>query len=254
MQIDGFTCCVGVEYSKYLADNIGKWLSNLDRVTVITKPDDAAAHTFRGFSRQLKVIETDIFTRYTASFNKGAALDLGFQVTRPHDWVLQFDSDITPPKSWRTRAEDRIVRGLLYGTSRYNISGKRIGVGLFPSGYFQLWHFPDPFFSGQPYVFNPFYTHAGSYDAEFADQWGKHRIKDLQIQLIHHGQRRHNWFGPDANQDQMNSMMQQGFREARTDEKWMIPIEHRHTILEDIRCVRLIEGQSSNESETISVE
>lgn len=240
MIIDGFTVCVGKEYSQYLSESIGRWLGTLDSVTIITKPGDIIVENLKHFSRQLRIIETDIFTRYGAHFNKGAALELALEVVHPIDWVLQFDSDIQPPINWRERWEDKLERGSLYGSSRFDVNGNRVGQILFPSGYFQLWYYPDSLTSHNPYTFNPFYTHAGSYDAEFADQWGKHRIRDLRLRLLHKGERRQNWFGPDDNGTKMKQMTEQGFREARSDESWMIPIEYRHTIMEDIKCLRLV--------------
>jgi hypothetical protein len=215
MRIDAITVCVGREYESYLTDTMKIWLDTLDSLTVITKPGDRILKFKKNKPKNLNLVETDIFTDYKAYFNKGAALCEGYRVANPTDWVLHVDSDIIPPMNWRMIAEKKARKDCLSGAFRFSKAGIRLDEKpLYPYGYFHLWHSSDKNSWRWP-LFEPWYGHAGSYDANFTDQWPSSKRADLGFELIHQGERRTNWFGPGAHKGLMAGLLRMGLRRAR---------------------------------------
>lgn len=223
MRIDAITCCVGELYAGQLARSIDVWLSTLDSLTIVTKPGDPVL-ALRG-PRELRFVETEVFTEFGAYFNKAAGLNLAYAATDPTDWVLHFDSDIIPPADWRSIAEAKARRDCLSGAHRYDEhTGERLDeVPLYPYGYFHLWHTSAPQTWRWP-LFDPWFEHAGSYDANFTDLWTPSKRKDLGFKLIHQGERRTNWYGAGADQSHMQRLREVGYRNARKKDYGRLPI------------------------------
>lgn len=214
MNIDAFTVCVGDRYARMLDHSLPVWLRTCDRVVVVTDKDTVFENRAADF------IVTDIFTRYGASFNKGAALSEGFARSRPTDWVLNFDADIIPPEDWREKIERIGLRpGKLFGCShRYGEDGAVIPDADFPNiwGFFHLWHLDDPRSWRRP-VFDSTCGHAGNYDHSFMMQWEEQARVDLwpDIKLTHQGKPREHWFGRDPkNEKRMRALFTLGLWEA----------------------------------------
>lgn len=214
MMIDAITVCVGEMYCKQLQRALPIWGSTLDSLTIITKPNDPITQV--KLPTNTRVHETDIFTQYKAHFNKGAALCEGFAIADPSDWVLHVDSDIIPPPNWRDVVENTAKFGCLSGAFRYDEeTGECLDEApLYPYGYFHLWSMRDAHCHVWP-LFEPWFPHAGSYDANFTDRWPKNCRKDLGFKLIHQGERRQNWFGPGADPAHMKQLHVQGLRSVR---------------------------------------
>src|SRR5262245_43667839 len=220
MKISGLTSCVGDEYAAYFGRALPRWLDTLDSLLVVTD--------FESFSNNRDVFMdrpgceafvTDIFTRYKASFNKGAALSQGFAVARPRDWVLNFDADIFPPKNWRKICEPYLQPGKLFGSShRYREDTTLIPDADFPNvwGFFHLWHISDPHSWKRP-VFDSTCGHAGNYDHSFMLQWPERERFDFwpKLKLVHQGEPRRKWFGKDPkNEKKMSNLFTLGLWDA----------------------------------------
>lgn len=210
MKIDGIVCCVGEYYREQLANALPIWLETLDSITVVTKPND---YKFKGSG--LKCITTDVFTKFGAYLNKGAALCYAFAAANPKDWVLHFDADIIPPKNWRYQVEQRIQPGHLYGVRRY--PQRRVphdrDQRFCPFGYFQLWDSNDLRTWFWP-IYDTWHPHCGSYDADFMDLWPSNRWKELPFSVIHQSEPRVNWFGEDGTH-LMKPLLQRGLFKYR---------------------------------------
>lgn len=201
MRIDGLVTCVGKDYCSKLREAMPIWRETLDSITLVTEPGDPAEHT------SARSIATDVFTRYGAQFNKGAALSYLYQIARPSEWVLVFDADVKPPRNWRDSL-NFIEKGYLYGA-------KRVGqLPQDPIGYFQLFHAKDPR-AGRSPLFDCRYTHAGCYDQNFLEMWPKQRRQILGIDLEHLGAKRTNWFGPRAEKLMMDKLKCTGIKSTR---------------------------------------
>lgn len=222
MRIDGVCCCVGPLYAGYLRQALPVWLKTLDLLTIVY---DAYSYgqgmiEYKCFelagsgNYAMLAVETAAFGTKGQCFNKGAALNEGIVAAKPTDWILSFDSDIIPPDDWRQQIEHRLHPGNLYGSARYDQSGRRLDKAFYPRGFFQLWHVSDPAYRRQP-IFDDWHTHAGHYDTRFANQWPKEKHVDLGLQLIHQGEPYKHWFGPDADPELMRELRRKGIAKAR---------------------------------------
>ncbi len=195
--IDGLVTCVGAVYAAQLARSLPVWLDTLDSLTVVTAPGDPDVLPVLALHRarpNLRVVETDLFSRHGAHFNKGAALSHALAQMRPEDWVLHFDADILPSPTWRAVAEPLLEPGNLHGADRWFENGRLIHDTPFPAGYFQLWHVDDPRAQLRP-LFDVHWGHAGNYDTFFLERWPEAARRKLEIRLTHLGAPRRNWFG-----------------------------------------------------------
>lgn len=223
MRIYGVTTCVGELYAGYLAKGIAAWLEGLDGLVVVTDACRGDVGTMvhgnesidQLGAMKLVLVFTDEFTRDGAHFNKGAALNRGVNMVRhapddiKADWILSFDCDILPPDGWRHLIVDQLEPGKLHTSARYNASGTlEDPPPLEAKGYFQLWHADDYRGRRNP-TFEAQHRHAARYDYEFASRWPGGLLKDLQLHLVHQGQRSKHWFGVGADPKLMDGLQQQ---------------------------------------------
>ncbi len=192
MKIDGLVVCVGKHYAETLAQALPVWLATLDRLMIVTdEKSDKCLNRYLYYT-------TDIFYRYGAHFNKGAALSEAFYHLNPQDWVLNIDADIIPPANWRKLAEPVLRVGNLYGCKRHyeNTTNPREDDSTWPDlwGYFHLWNVRDPASWIRP-VYPVDCGHAGNYDHTFMRRWDENRRVELPFTVEHIGPPRNNWFG-----------------------------------------------------------
>ena len=197
MRIDALTTCTGEQYAKYLSKSLPIWADTCDAVW----------------------IATDERTAPEIQVNNGAALSSLFGLANPDNWVLNFDSDILPPKNWRRLVEQKLPVGKLLGCShRYREDGSQIADANYPNiwGFFHLWHVNDHHSWRRP-VYTVDCGHAGNYDHTFMMQWPNKDRVDLWpgIKLVHQGEPRQSWFGSDPkNERKMINLFTLGLYEA----------------------------------------
>jgi hypothetical protein len=232
MRIDGITTCVGEEYYKYLRESLHVWSWSLDSITVVTEPGDPAAY-LATIDGRIRVVETDVFTRYGAKFNKGAALNYGYLAAKPSDWVLLFDADVVPTRTWREKTKD-LREGCLYGARRNNDTPRT------PLGYFQLFHSQDPRCGKWP-LFDCRYTHAGCYDMNFAEMWTKTQQLVLNVNVHHEGPKKTNWFGPrEITGSSMLRLKSKGIKAARMrDGEFSLSPESNNKLTNELRSAKV---------------
>jgi len=161
------------DYSDFLEHTLSDNLQHLDRVVVVTHPDDKATHALCNHYG-VDYVETKIFHDDGDKFNKGRAINLGLSHLRHVDWLLHIDADILLPHRFREMlAMAKLDKTHLYGADRMNAVsydhwmlnkaktvpqykhrylvtpqsefplGSRLlhrEYGYCPIGYFQLWH------------------------------------------------------------------------------------------------------------------
>jgi hypothetical protein len=171
MIIEAVVVCVN--YSDFLAYTLPKNIELVDRLVVVSHPEDKA--TKRLCDRySVDCIQTEVFFDDGDKFNKGRGINLGLSNLRHDDWLLHLDADILLPHRFRHALKmAKLDRSCLYGCDRLNsISydnwarhaarttpqhqwrfmvtpqaefpiGSRLlhlEYGYCPIGYFQLWH------------------------------------------------------------------------------------------------------------------
>jgi hypothetical protein len=197
---------VSVEYDDFLAITLPVNRKHFSRVLVVTTPDDRKSQQV-AMDNDAEVYCTDAFYRNEASFNKGLAVEEGWDQIGRSGWLVGMDADIVLPD----RLPIRDIRpGFLYGAHRRMLADPRkLSTDLDWSvlqdmpferaeseipGYFQLFHAEDAALSIRPWV-GINWRHAGGYDSEFQGRWPRDRKKWLGFEVLHLGLPGENWCG-----------------------------------------------------------
>lgn len=156
------TC--SVNFSHILKETLPFNKKRVDNVVVVTTPTDFATHAVCR-ENEVEYIETDLFYKDGADFNKGLALNEAFKKLKYNDWVLHLDADtlLTGAYSPILTAENKDLDiEKLYGCMRIEVKdqeeylkiiknlalfGDPLGVGNFidkqeelACGFFQLFN------------------------------------------------------------------------------------------------------------------
>lgn len=211
MKIEAVIVCK--DYSDFLAVTLPINMQYIDRLVVVTHPDD---HKTKSLCRKWGVacVPTTCMHDDGDVFNKGRAINLGLGHLVGRDWLLQMDADIVLPHNFR----DLLRRAHLdpkniYGADRLNVYGYEhwekhkhkcqphysdhyfveaikefpLGAriihsehGYTPIGYFQLWHKS----TGRSYPFHQ--GNAEHTDVLFAALWPRKNRVLLPELLVYH--------------------------------------------------------------------
>lgn len=159
-------------------------------------------------------VPTDLFTKNGRKFNKGAAINAGFNYFQYYGWRMHLDADIMLPDNFRRILFNHhaLDKSTIYGADRVDVIGRsevdelkfcspqhrhrvlvesqrprQIGArficplnGYVPLGYFQLWHSkcqkPYPYSLGT----------AAHDDTMFSALWPRTHRQVLQGVLVYH--------------------------------------------------------------------
>lgn len=225
MRIEAVIVCK--DYSDFLEHSLKENIQHLDRIVVVTHPNDKATQLLcTKFG--VDFVDTEVMHHNGDKFNKGRAINLGLSHLRHDDWLLHLDADIVLPHGFRKTLQlAHLEKEKVYGCDRLNtksfehwMAHKDKGVpqhqwrymvtpqaefplgsrllhqeyGYCPIGFFQLWHSS----AGRKY---PIVSGSAEHsDVLFAVQWArKHRILLPEIFVYHleseQGPMGQNWEG-----------------------------------------------------------
>ena len=194
---------VCVEFDDLLAITLPRNARHFERVLVVTSPADEATQHVVSAVPNGEVYATDAFYRQGAAFNKGLALEQGFDVLGREGWLLVWDADIVMPDRMELADVEignlysphrRMCRnpGEYHGQTdwtRWPIQGDREHAG-----YFQLFHAADPLLGDRPW-YGIDWKHAGGCDSDFQARWPAHKRRRLPFEVLHLGVEHVNWHG-----------------------------------------------------------
>jgi len=200
------TTCVG--FDDILDVTLENNHNHADTYIVVTSHEDAKTHAVcRKYGATC--VQTDLFKKNNRKFNKGAAINAGFNYFQWHGWRLHMDSDIVLPDNFRRILfnHSHLDRNCLYGIDRVNVIGsdgldkltsntqhkhRKLEVGnvdhrwldeydgYLPLGFFQLYHSscqkPYPFSLGD----------ASHDDLMFSALWPKENRRHLPSIVAYH--------------------------------------------------------------------
>ena len=204
MYLEALTTCVN--YSDFLLLALHKNKKHFDNWVVVTTPEDDKTQALCK-KYEVTCACTNAFSNNNVSFNKGAALNFGYEQLTKQDWILLIDADTILPSNTRQIVELQAKdESKLYGAPRlccdrpgrvhrrvYNKQdgqaskdGKKGSIW----GYFQLFHHSS---KTSPFVNSP---HAGVVDRRFAKLYKERgRQQQLDLEVLHVGPTRLNWEG-----------------------------------------------------------
>jgi hypothetical protein len=164
------TTCVG--FDDILDLTLPQNHPQVDTLIVVTSHEDKKTQMVAKKHGAMLVV-TDLFKKNGRNFNKGAAINAGFDYWQWHGWRMHIDSDIALPDNFRRVLFNHTVldTGCIYAADRVDVVGKegldralghaQHSQGMFvttpkgtevshrfvhnlhgfqPLGYFQLWH------------------------------------------------------------------------------------------------------------------
>jgi len=191
---------VSVEYGDLLAETLPH--VPFEKVLVVTSHEDE--ETVKVAKRNgAEVFQTNAFYRDGAMFNKGLALEEGFDVLGRDGWIVVFDADIIMPEKMDLTG---IKPSCLYSPRRrtcHNVSDwkRQEDWSQFPlvrdqehAGYFQLFNASDPALMAKPW-YGVEWRHAGGCDSEFNQKWPIQHKHWLPFEVLHLGPDGQNWCG-----------------------------------------------------------
>lgn len=231
MRIDALTVCV--HCPDYLAWTLPHNRPQLDRLLVVTSPDDEATQRLCRHWH-VETLVTEAFTANGQRFNKGAGVEEGLRKLDFQGWCLHLDADIALPPRFRNLLNVRSLdEQCLYGVDRYMVPSTQAWVeyisapepqhemgrartNLFPLGYRVLRTKGDPgyiplgffqlFHRASAHIQEPLYPiqhdTAAASDLEFSCRWPAIRRQLLPDIVVYHldseeGERKGgaNWLG-----------------------------------------------------------
>lgn len=210
LRLEIVTVCRG--FDDLLEATIARNIAQADTLIIVTDHADKRTQTVAR-NRGALCVQTDLFRKNGRSFNKGAAINAGFDYFQYHGWRLHLDADILLPSSFRRMLfnHSHLERHCIYGADRVNVIGpKAIKAslatdwqhkyrlllkpgpgeqahrlicslrGYLPCGYFQLWHSmcqkPYPYSLGT----------AAHDDMMFAASWPESNRRLLPGAVVYH--------------------------------------------------------------------
>lgn len=203
-RLNGITVCV--DYADRLAITLPWNAQHFGRVVVVTTAADQATHAVVDAVSNASCFLTDAFYRHGANFNKGLAVEEGFDALGREGWIVVWDADTLMPARMDLGP---IKSGHLYAPARRMCPDVRpvpeSEWSQFPihpdfdwgewGGYFQLFHADDPVLADRPW-YGIAWRHAGGCDSEFAFKWPAGRLRRIRtFEVCHLGEPGVNWCG-----------------------------------------------------------
>jgi len=209
--LEALTVCVG--YDDFLAIGLDRWRHNVDRLIVVTTPQDDQTLALCDHN-DVTAHTTNAFYGGDAAFNKGLAIEEARTRWGQNDWLLFFDADIIPPADFREQLQNTILQpGRLYGPWRRQCDTNELLATVMQSdtwdlsalplvsdgemaGYFQLFHATDPRLPDRNALWmDTQWPHAGGYDSRFQARWPRRLHSRLPFEVVHLGPHGTNWHG-----------------------------------------------------------
>lgn len=195
---------VCVEYDDLLCVTLPTIRPHFERVVVVTTASDTGTQQV---CREggAECYETNAFFRNGAEFNKGAAINEGFDVLGRKGWLAVVDADIVFPSTVR-KFTGSLEPGKLYVPRRrlcnhpaeYHGQLDWSGWPVVPereyAGYCQIFHASDPVLRQSPW-YSTRWRHAGGCDSDFQARWKPANRARLSFEVLHLGPLGQNWYG-----------------------------------------------------------
>jgi hypothetical protein len=197
---------VSVDYADLLKYTLPRNADHFDEVLVVTAPRDEETKRVVSRVSNARCYETEAFYAQGAKFNKGAAMEEGFDVLGRHGWICIFDADTMLPNvlSWPEAS------GCIYSPHRRMCVDptKDLQAALAeqwerfavcpdrePAGYCQIFHADDPALVRKRPWYGTHWEDARGCDSTFSQHWPRKRWSWLQWQVCHLGECTVNWGG-----------------------------------------------------------
>ena len=229
---------VCVEYDDLLEITLPRAAPHFDGILVVTSPEDKNTMRLVGrFAREglrVGIWPTNAFYQNGAGFNKGLALEQGFDILGREGWICVFDADIVMPAEMDLSG---LVPGKLYCPRRRICKDPRKYDGSedfrrwkpFPdmehAGYCQFFHADDPVLKSVRPWYGTHWKHAGGCDSDFQSRWPDGHKEWLDFTVLHLGEDAANWHGRCT--PRLDGTMPEGFQHRKAQQEEMLNLRRR---------------------------
>jgi hypothetical protein len=208
LRLEAVTVCVG--FDDFLDVTLSLNMAQVDHMIVVTSHEDKRTHKCCN-KHGATMVQTDLFKKNGRNFNKGAAIQQGFNYFHFMGWRIHLDADIALPDNFRRVLFNRthLDRQCIYGADRMDIVGLKLLMkirsspqhlygshvridgplghrfidplnGYVPIGFFQMWHATS----------HRHYPHslgsAAHDDTMFSSQWKEEHRRHLPTVVCQH--------------------------------------------------------------------
>lgn len=188
--MNSITVCV--EYDDFLQITLPRNLRHFTDTLVVTSPEDQKTQALTKYLG-CKCLVTDVFYRDGASFNKGAAMEEGFDYLGREGWICVWDADIVMPVEWSFNRNPsclysparRILEDPTLFTDDLDWKTLRNSTNINEfAGYFQLFH--SSALKKLPW-YGTDWTHAGGCDSDFEQKFSMGNKCRTSFDVLHLG-------------------------------------------------------------------
>ncbi len=122
LRLEAVTVCVG--FDDLLDATLALNTAHVDHFIVVTSHADVATQAVAR-KHSATCVQTDLFQKNGRHFNKGAAINAGFDYFQYHGWRLHLDSDIALPDNFRRVLfnHTHLEQSCIYGADRLDVIG-----------------------------------------------------------------------------------------------------------------------------------
>lgn len=115
-----------VGFDDILDVTLGFNMAHVDTMIVVTSHEDRKTAQVAN-KHGAMLVQTDLFRKNGRTFNKGAAINAGFNYFQYNGWRLHLDSDIVLPCSFRRMLfnHTHLEHHCLYGADRFDVVGQK---------------------------------------------------------------------------------------------------------------------------------
>jgi hypothetical protein len=200
---------VCVDYADLLAITLARNFTMFDKVLIVSNDRDSETHALAKSYKyaDVSLYNTDAFYRDGADFNKGLAIEEGFDVLGRDGWIAVLDADIVLPRDFCGQLSLHAVDPhCIYGPSRRLCVNPKDWNGGYDwsrlpripdreiAGYCQVFHANAPVLQYRPW-YGTNWTHAGGCDSVFQAKWPTEQRTRLPFDALHLGPHGVNWHG-----------------------------------------------------------
>jgi len=192
---------VCVEYDDLLSLTLPRTRQHFENVTIITSHADRKTKRV-ALKYGADVIVTNAFYENGCPFNKGAAMEQGFDTVGRDGWILILDADIVLPVDLTLDNLDttclytphrRMLRDPWHFFDGLDWSEMPIAPDGEHAGFFQLFNASTPFLRQKPWYTS--WKHAGGCDSDFQARFPPAKKIWLPFTVLHLGEDGRNWCG-----------------------------------------------------------
>ncbi len=196
---------ISVDYGDILAITLKRNARLFDEILVVSTERDKETAEVVASVPNARLHTTDAFYRKDCPFNKGAAMEEGFDILGRDGWICIIDADILFPSdfSWKCVSLEANClhtprRCILEDLSTYYESLDWTNMKVHPdiehAGYCQIFNASAPVLDVRPW-YPTNWVHAGGSDSEFNQLWSRRNKIWLPFSVLHLGPVDTNWCG-----------------------------------------------------------